>query len=262
MTPHKTPSFYSANASKFSRLFLAGAVASLLIFAAACHKKETQASVPPPMPHGPAAPTATLKVNPAGIQQGQSASLVWQATGAETVTIDPLGTVAVSGSQTVSPSASTTYHLVATGAGGTTEATARLTVTPAAVTAAPPASVASNQSEEAIFTQSVQDIYFDYDKAEVRDDQQAALKLDIQFLQQHPAIRFIVEGYCDERGSTEYNLALGASRATAVKEALARAGITANRIQTTSYGKEKPFCAESTEECWQLNRRGHFTYQK
>jgi len=128
--------------------------------------------------------------------------------------------------------------------------------------AKPTPSVGANQSEEAIFTQSMQDIFFDYDKAEVRSDQEAALNLDVQFLRQHPNIKFIVEGYCDDRGSTEYNLALGASRATAVKEALVRGGISATRIQTTSYGKEKPFCTDATEECWQLNRRGHFSYQK
>lgn len=237
------------------------AAAGLLVFASACGKKKQEAVVPPPMEHKAAPPTVSIKTVPAGIQAGQSSSLVWQTSGADTVSIDPLGTVAASGSQTVSPSTSTTYHLVATGPGGTAEATARLTVTPAPA-AAPTPSVSANQSEEAIFTQSMQDIYFDYDKAEIRADQQSALDLDAQFLKKHDKIRFIVEGYCDERGSTEYNLALGASRATAVKEALVRAGVNATRIQTTSYGKEKPFCTDSTEECWQLNRRGHFTYQK
>ena len=85
---------------------------------------------------------------------------------------------------------------------------------------------------------------------------------DVQFLNQHAAINFTVEGHCDERGSTEYNLALGDNRATAVKNALMAAGVGASRIKTISYGKEKPFCSESNEACWQQNRRGHFVYQK
>ncbi len=247
---------------KATRIVITSAALLLLVFAAACGKKKTMADVPPPVDRAPAPPTVSLKANPAGIQQGQSASLAWQTTGADTVTIDPIGTVGLSGSQAVSPKVSTTYQLTATGPGGTSSTNTRLTVIPVVVVTAPLPSVAANQSEEAIFTQSMQDVFFDYDKADIREDQQAALNLDIQFLRMHSNIRFIVEGYADERGSTEYNLALGASRATAVRDAMVRAGINVGRIQTTSYGKEKPFCADSTEECWQLNRRGHFSYQK
>jgi peptidoglycan-associated lipoprotein len=75
-------------------------------------------------------------------------------------------------------------------------------------------------------------------------------------------MNFAVEGHCDERGSTEYNLALGDQRASAVKSALTAAGVNASRIKTISYGKEKPFCTESNEACWQQNRRGHLVYQK
>jgi peptidoglycan-associated lipoprotein len=82
------------------------------------------------------------------------------------------------------------------------------------------------------------------------------------FLNQHPNINFTIEGHCDERGSVEYNLALGDKRATAVKNALTIAAINASRINVLSLGKEKPFCSESNEACWQQNRRGHFVYQK
>jgi peptidoglycan-associated lipoprotein len=85
---------------------------------------------------------------------------------------------------------------------------------------------------------------------------------DAQFLAQHANINIVIEGHCDERGSTEYNLALGDQRASAVKSALTAAGVSAGRIKTISYGKEKPFCSESTEACWQQNRRGHLVYQK
>lgn len=72
----------------------------------------------------------------------------------------------------------------------------------------------------------------------------------------------MISGHCDERGSIEYNLALGDNRANSAKQALVAAGVTADRIKTVSYGKEKPFCAEHSEQCWQQNRRAHFVYQK
>ena len=159
---------------------------------------------------------------------------------------------------TKSPTDSTTYHLTAKGAGGTQEATARITVTQTA----PPPAPAAAPGEEELFSQSVKDVYFDYDKSDIRGDQQSSVQADAQFLGQHSTINFTIEGHCDERGSTEYNLALGDQRAAAVKNALTQAGVNANRIKTISYGKEKPFCTESNEACWQQNRRGHFVYQK
>jgi peptidoglycan-associated lipoprotein len=103
---------------------------------------------------------------------------------------------------------------------------------------------------------------FDYDKSDIRGDQQSSIQADAQFLSQHSNVNFTVEGHCDERGSTEYNLALGDQRAVSVKTALTQAGVPVSRIKTISYGKEKPFCTESNEACWQQNRRGHFVYQK
>ena len=79
---------------------------------------------------------------------------------------------------------------------------------------------------------------------------------------QHPNIKFTIEGHCDERGSIEYNLALGDNRANSAKQALVAAGVGADRIQTVSYGKERSFCTEHNEECWQQNRRARFVYQK
>ena len=139
-----------------------------------------------------------------------------------------------------------------------TEATARLTVTPAP----PPPQPTANVTDEDLFSQNVKDVYFDYDKADIRGDQQASIQADAQFFSQHQNMSFTVEGHCDERGSTEYNLALGDQRASAVKSALTAAGVSASRIKTISYGKEKPFCTESNEACWQQNRRGHLIYQK
>lgn len=223
----------------------------------ACKKKA--APPPPPPPPPPASTTASISVSPDTIQKGQSATLTWQTSNATDVSIDGIGAVQPSGSQQVTPADSTTYHLVAKGSGGTQEATTRLTVTAPPVVEAPPP---PSRSEEDLFGQTVKDIYFDYDKSDVRADQQAALQADAQFLTQHPGISFTIEGHCDERGSTEYNLALGDQRASAVKNAISALGINASRIKTISYGKEKPFCMESNEACWQQNRRGHFVYQK
>ncbi|MGZ4731716.1 MAG: peptidoglycan-associated lipoprotein Pal [Terriglobales bacterium] len=230
---------------------------SALLTLGACGKKATPPPPPPPPP--PAAPTASISVNPTTIQAGQSASLTWQTSDATDVSIDGIGAVQPNGSQSVSPTESTTYHLAAKGSGGTQEATARLTVTPAS---APPPPPTTNVTDEQLFSQNVKDVYFDYDKSDVRGDQQSSIQADAQFFGQHSNMSFTVEGHCDERGSTEYNLALGDQRASAVKNALTSAGVSASRIKTISYGKEKPFCTESNEACWQQNRRGHLVYQK
>jgi peptidoglycan-associated lipoprotein len=201
-----------------------------------------------------------LSANPETIQQGQSTTLTWQTSNATDVSIDAVGAVQASGSQQVTPASSTTYTLTAKGAGGTQTATARVTVTTPPPPPPPPPPAAP--SDEELFSQNVKDVYFDYDKADIRADQQSALQGDIDFLKQHPNIHFTVEGHCDERGSTEYNLGLGDNRANAVKSALTQGGVGADNAKTISYGKEKPFCSEHTEDCWQQNRRGHFVYQK
>jgi peptidoglycan-associated lipoprotein len=226
-----------------------------IAFLAACHKK---AAPPPPPPPAPiAAPTASLAANPNTINAGQSTTLTWQTSNATDVSIDGIGPVDLSGSKQVTPADSTTYRLLAKGAGGTQEATARVTVN--AAPAPPPANV-SNATEEELFAQNVKDIFFEYDKYDIRPTDQSIIQTDAQFLQQHPNIRITIEGHCDERGSTEYNLALGTNRADSVKNALIQAGVSGDRIKTFSYGKEKPFCTESNESCWQQNRRAHFVY--
>ncbi len=222
----------------------------------ACKKKV--APPPPPPPPPAAAPTASLSASPNTVDKGGSTTLTWQTTNATDISIDGIGAVQPNGSQQVTPADSTTYHLTAKGPGGTQEATARVTVN---APAAPPAPTAS-AAEEELFSQTVKDIFFEYDKFDISPDQQAALRGDIDFLKQHANVRFTVEGHCDERGSTEYNLALGDNRANSVKNALVQGGVSADRIKTISYGKEKPFCTQSNEQCWQQNRRGHFVYQK
>ena len=242
---------------KHSRIKWIAIVAALavLMVLAGCKKKVTP---PPPAPPPPPQPTASLTANPNSIQQGESTTLTWQTTNATDVTLEGIGAVQANGSQQVTPTQSTTYRLIAKGAGGTQEATARVTV----AQPPPPPPMTTTLSDEQLFNQNVKDAFFDYDKSDIRPDAQQALMADAAFLQQHPNIRFTVEGHCDERGSTEYNLGLGDRRATAVKSFLVQQGVSADRIRTISYGKEKPFCTEHTEDCWQQNRRGHFVYQR
>jgi peptidoglycan-associated lipoprotein len=204
------------------------------------------------------APTAQLTATPTVISAGDQVVLSWRTSDASTVAIDGIGDVPTSGVKTVMPGASTSYHLVATGAGGTADATARVTVN------SPPAVVvpSNTMSEEDEFKSQVQDAFFDYDTYDIRNDAQGVLAKDASFLVSHPDIKVVIGGYCDERGSNEYNLALGQNRADAAKNALVQAGVAANRIRVVSYGKEKPFCSESTEECWQQNRRAGFTIDR
>ena len=231
-------------------------ILSAILLVAGCKKKV--APPPPPPPPAAPAPTASLSANPNSVDKGQATSLTWQTTNATDVSIDGIGSVETSGSRSVTPADSTTYRLTAKGAGGTQDATARVTVNAPPPPPPPPPSL----TEQQLFAQNVKDIYFDYDKGDIRPDQQAPLQADAQFLQQHPNVHVTIEGHCDERGSTEYNLALGTNRADAVKNALIQGGVGGDRIKTISYGKEKPFCTEANESCWQQNRVGHFVYEQ
>ncbi len=107
----------------------------------------------------------------------------------------------------------------------------------------------------------IQDAYFDYDKHMLRKDAQETLADDAKtladILKQYPEYKLTVEGHCDERGSSEYNMALGDARAKVAKEYMVSMGIPADQLQTVSYGKERPVCTESDESCWQKNRRAH-----
>jgi peptidoglycan-associated lipoprotein len=240
---------------KMKWVFLLLAVCGLMVLGA-CKKKVQPAPAPPPPP--PPAPTASLTVNPSTIEKGQSATLTWQTGNATDVTIDGVGKVDANGSTQVTPTDSTTYRLSAKGPGGTQDATARVTVTQPP----PPPPPAPTETDEEAFARNVKDIFFDYDKYDLRTSDVQVLQANAEFLKSHPNMKFTIEGHCDERGSTEYNLALGDNRANATKSALVQAGIPADRIRTISYGKEKPFCTDSNETCWQQNRRSHFLLTK
>ena len=232
---------------------------SLVGFVAGC-KKKVAAQPPAPAPlTPPAKPTVTLNASPSSVTGGQSATLSWSSTNATDLDLGPgVGKVAPEGSTPVTPAQSTTYTITATGAGGSAEASARVEVTQPAPVAQP----APQPNIDELFDQNVKDAFYDFNKSDVRDDAREALTKDAEFLRSYPDVKVAIGGHCDERGSTEYNLGLGARRAEAAKNYLVSLGINADRMTTTSWGKEHPFCQEHTEDCWQQNRRAHFTMAK
>lgn len=102
------------------------------------------------------------------------------------------------------------------------------------------------------------DVYFDYDQAGLSDVSRDRLAANARFFQEHREFQVTLEGHCDERGTNEYNLALGDRRANSVKDYLGSFGVAADRLRTISYGEERPSCTESDESCWRENRRAHF----
>ena len=228
---------------------------------AACKKPAPQAPPPPPPPAAapPAQPMVNLQASPTSIQRGESVTLTWSSTNATSLNLSPgIGNVTAQGSQRLTPQDSITYTITATGPGGSADASAHITVT----APLPPAPVSRESSLQELFDREVKDAYFDYDKADIRADARDALSQTAQFFRSNAQMKVVIEGHCDERGSTEYNLALGDRRAAAAKKFLVSLGIPADRLETVSYGKEKPFCSASTEQCWQQNRRAHFVIGK
>jgi len=104
----------------------------------------------------------------------------------------------------------------------------------------------------------LKDVHFNFDSAALSDDARATLRGDADWLKANATARIQIEGHCDDRGTAEYNMALGAKRAQAAMDYLATLGIAANRMSTISYGEEIPVCKESNEDCWAKNRRAHF----
>ena len=241
--------------SALRKIVLVLSLFELLVIANGCKK---QVAAPPaaatPAP-AQAAPTVTLSANPTSGMAGDVIRLTWSSTNATDLDIEPeVGKVAPGGSTPVQPSTSTTYTITATGPGGSATASARVTITPTAAPAPSKTPMGLNE----LFEQNVRDAFYDFNKSDIRPDAREALAKTAEFLRSYPEIRVTIEGHCDERGSTEYNLGLGERRAQAAKNYLISLGITANRMDTVSWGKERPFCTEHNEECWQQNRRAHF----
>jgi peptidoglycan-associated lipoprotein len=212
-----------------------------------------------------AAPTVTLRAEPDAIEAGQNATLRWSAENTRTVTITGLGEVPASGEREVSPPESTTYTAEARGDGGAATASARVTVTePSSPPADPPP--ATGPSIEAEFAGAVTPVFFDYDNAALKPSEQENLRRTADWLLQerNRSITFRVEGNCDPRGTTEYNLGLGDRRARAVKEFLVSLGVEAHRIETISYGLERAKgISEGSPETipsWAHDRRADSVY--
>ncbi len=247
------------------RALLTSGSALLLILAAGCHKKAPPP--PPPPPPTNAAPTGNKPVinyftaEPSTINSGQASSLRWSVDNATNVEIDTIGQVSPNGRRAVYPTTTTDYHLTATGPGGTTDAHAEVTVS----TAPPPTAVQgpTGPSPAEILARQVQDVHFDYDKSDIRAEDQPILQSDANALKtifsMDPNFIVTVEGHCDERGSAEYNLGLGDRRASATKDALVALGVPGDKLRTISYGKERPLCTDATEDCYARNRRAHFS---
>jgi peptidoglycan-associated lipoprotein len=104
----------------------------------------------------------------------------------------------------------------------------------------------------------LKDVYFDFDRYDLTADARATLRANAEWLKSNPSTRVEIEGHCDERGTNEYNLALGAKRAQAARQFLTSLGVSPDRLSTISYGEELPVCRESTESCWKQNRRARF----
>ena len=253
----------SMNAMLLICLFLGGLTVG-------CKKTPVTAATPPappapqqePAPAPPKAPTASLIAEPATIERGQAAMLRWSSTDATELTISGLGVVEGKGSREVRPAESTVYRLTVSGPGGSATATAAVNVNlPAPPVAAAPQLPARTFAQRV--AEEMADAYFDYDHSNVRDDAQAALTKDASVLSSILAdfgdVVVYIEGHCDERGSAEYNLGLGDRRATSASAYLSALGVDTARLKTVSYGKERPQCTEATEECWQKNRRVHFS---
>lgn len=266
---HSGPTVSSARLyGKMSALLLA---LVLLAFASGCSKK-----VPPPPPPPPPTSTApetvarvdrpginSFTAEPSTIERGQSSTLSWSISNATDMSINQgIGAVQSQGQRQVFPTSTTTYTLTARGPGGNDSRSVTVSVTSPPPPPPPPTSTPRLSSPD-ILAQQSQDAFFDYDKSDIRPDARAALTHDAgllkQIFAQDPNFTVVVEGHCDERGSAEYNLALGDRRSGAAKDFMVQLGVPGDRIKTISYGKERPQCTEATEDCWQKNRRAHLS---
>ncbi len=250
---------------KLRRALLTSVSALMLVVAAGC-KHKVPPPPPPPAP-APAAPAATKPVisyftaEPSTISSGQPSSLRWSVTDATSVQIDGIGSVSPNGRRAVYPTATTTYHMTASGPGGTADMDATVTVGTAPPPA--PAATAPTMTAAEMLAKQVQDIHFDYDKSDLRPEDQPILQADATALKTifstDPSFVVTIEGHADERGSAEYNIGLGDRRAASVRDALVTMGLPTEKMRTVSYGKERPVCTDETEDCYARNRRVHFS---
>jgi len=254
LTEFRNPLSFARRSHANRRTLAIVAALAAALAVSGCHKKKMAPAPPPPPAATAPEPTASISATPDTITAGQSVVLTWKTEDANSANIEGIGPVPTSGTRTVQPTESTDFNLTATGDGGTANATAHVTVN-----AATPAPVQESNINEQQFEENVKPVFYDYDSYSIRPDAQSVVSQDASYLNQHPNLKVVIGGYCDERGSVEYNLALGENRANAAKQALVNAGVSPDRLRTVSYGKEKQFCTDHTESCWQQNRRAQFT---
>jgi peptidoglycan-associated lipoprotein len=198
------------------------------------------------MKHKKPVPTISLSANPATVDKGVCSTLSWTSTDATTASIDSgVGNVAASGNRDVCPPSTTTYTITAKGPGGSATDSVTVNVT----------------SPAPIPVTKFENIYFDFDKSFIRDDAKPNLEKVAEYMKENRDVRVLIEGHCDERGTNEYNFALGDRRAQEAKNYLMNLGIDGSRIKTISYGEERPEDPGHNEDAWAKNRRDVFIVQ-
>ncbi len=242
----------------------------LAVFGAGCRRAQAPRVTPPQPPRPPAAdtpdvtvaaPTVSLSASPGTIERGEQTTLSWRTTDATSIVISGgIGNVSEAGSIVVSPTQSTTYTAVARGPGGDSQASARVTV----VSPRPVVEVATDSDllQQAIDQGRVKPIFFAYDKSDLSPESMDTLRENARIFRMYPRARLIIEGHCDERGTEEYNLALGDRRALAAHDYLIQLGVDAAQMEPISFGEERPFDQDKTEAAYAKNRRAHFTVRR
>lgn len=246
------------------------AIAFSVCFLPACKKKEPAVRPSLPAPdrsstadhggdHAPA-PSVSLSASPGTIERGEQSTLKWNSNGGTSLTIDNgVGNVGTTGEIVISPVDSTTYTATVRGPGGEAKASTRVTVLDRDSDAGSFADTEARQLETLIREGKIKPVYFAYDKAELTAASKSTLQQNALLFRQFPSVQVIVEGHCDERGSEEYNLALGDRRALAVRDYLTQLGVEADRLEAVSYGEERPADNRKNEEAYARNRRAEFS---
>jgi len=220
--------------------------------------RPTSASTSDPSVMAGPAPELEVLITPSLILEGESAMLSWEARNSDRVIINNnIGVVELSGRIKLFPDETTSYDVIAEGLGGRVAKTIIIEVFK---------DDALSMDElrdlplEEQFDYFVKPVFFPYDSAVLSEEASLTLDgtADWLTLPENLGIRFLIEGHCDQRGTEEYNLALGDTRAQAVLAYLARQGVDLSRVRALSLGEERPFDLRQTEEGWRLNRRAHF----
>ena len=252
-------------------LKLAGWVAVALIFSS-CGGRQPRPVAPVPTssptradvssPSDAPSPTVEIGASPTTIERGDPTTLTWQSSNASSLVIDSgVGNVEEDGSMVVAPLESTTYTATATGPGGDAKSSTRVTVVPRSNDATITSTDLDNL-QRAIEEGQVMPVFFAYDQAELSAEARRTLDVNARIFRQYEQVRIIIEGHCDERGTEEYNLALGDRRAQTTKNYLVELGIPGSRLETLSFGEERPFAPGYDEAAFRQNRRAHFVVSR